>query len=70
MVYLFGKPLVGPVDSITITHINEATLSQLQHADHIVYEVLCGKDAKGEFSLPNILLTIQQVKLKFCGFPL
>lgn len=63
VVYVFGEQLTVPIDQVTVTHVNEATLQQLQHADNIVYEVLCGLD---EFSrksprLQNIMGAIQQM---------
>lgn len=51
------------IDDVTVTFVNEATIQQLQLADNIVYEVLCGvnKYNKKNIVLPNLLSVIQQV---------
>ncbi|KAI3415624.1 hypothetical protein GPALN_005222 [Globodera pallida] len=53
---------IGPVNDITITHINEGTLQQLQQADHIVYQTLCGLDWRDQpnLGLDNTLQCVQQ----------
>lgn len=66
IVYLFGEsPNIfnSTINDVTVTFINTATIQQLQLADNIVYEVLCGvnKYNKKNVILPNILSTIQQV---------
>lgn len=66
IVYLFGEsPNIfnSTINDVTVTFINTATIQQLQLADNIVYEVLCGvnKYNKKNVILPNILSTIQQM---------
>lgn len=70
VVFLFGESpnlLNEKIDDVTKTYINEATIQQLQLADNIVYEVLCGvnKYNRKNVILSNILSTIQQVFLEY-----
>ncbi|KAL3096075.1 hypothetical protein niasHS_005834 [Heterodera schachtii] len=53
---------ITPINDITVTHINEGTLKQLQQADHIVYQTLCGLDWRDQpnSTLKNTLHRVQQ----------
>ena len=44
VVYVFGKKIHSPVKEITETHLREDSISQLQHADDIVNQVLLEYD--------------------------
>uniref|UniRef100_A0A0N5AHB7 GMP synthase (glutamine-hydrolyzing) n=1 Tax=Syphacia muris TaxID=451379 RepID=A0A0N5AHB7_9BILA len=47
VVYVFGAMVKYPVNDITRTFLNAFTVSLLQYADHIAYEVMKGLDEDG-----------------------
>ena len=63
VVYVFGDEVKEEVKDITVTYLSEETISELQQADYIVYNLLVGKDAGEERSrnLSKIIDKIQQM---------
>lgn len=61
--YAFGPPISNPVLDVTETYLREDTVHELQLADHVVYNVLVGRDADGQQSrhLSSIIDSIQQM---------
>lgn len=63
VVFAFRQSSGNPITDITVTHINEGTLEQLQTADHIVYQTLRGLDTndRPNPSLENVIHKVQQM---------
>jgi GMP synthase (glutamine-hydrolysing) len=63
VVYAFGSTINSPILDVTETYLNEDTVHELQIADHIVYNVLVGRDFSGQPSrhLSSVIDSIQQM---------
>jgi GMP synthase (glutamine-hydrolysing) len=54
--YIFGETIQGPIRNITPTHLTPNVISQLQHADDIVNEVLIEYDLLRKLSQVPVVL--------------
>ncbi|KAE9552854.1 hypothetical protein FO519_003919 [Halicephalobus sp. NKZ332] len=63
VVYVFGNVVEEEIKDITVTHLNEETVKELQKADHVVYNILAGKtfDEGKNNNLDKIIDKIQQM---------
>ncbi|CAJ0959708.1 unnamed protein product, partial [Mesorhabditis belari] len=63
IVYVFGDPILYPIENITKTHLTRESVQKLQLADHLATDALFGRDENGEKDkyLNDVSKVVQQM---------